>query len=127
MPSPTHAQLPNRLVSPTQSLFPSETKRISAHHRFALGCCLLLGSHAAALLLLSGSSGKLVSEYLFVVDDIFALVYLDGARRRAQRVARTYWLLINAAFAIFGFANAIWVYQASSGAELPYQPALLFS
>jgi diguanylate cyclase (GGDEF)-like protein len=42
-------------------------------------------------------------------------------------VARTYWLLINAAFAIFGFANAIWVYQASSGAELPFQPALLFS
>jgi hypothetical protein len=126
MPPQTYARLPNQLVSPSVTV-PSETKRITAHHRFALGGCLLLGSHIAALLLLSASSGKLVSEYLFVVDNVFALIYLDGAHRRAQGVARTYWLLISATFAIFGFANAVWVYQASSGVELPFRTAWLFS
>jgi len=76
-----------------------------------MGCAGLLTCHVLSLLLPAGWN-KDASNLVFVAASVFAIVCLPAAQRRAEGVARTYWLLFAVALAVFGIANLIcWAKQ----------------
>jgi len=90
-----------------------------------MGCAGLLTCHALSLLLPAGWN-KDASNLVFVAASVFAIVCLPAAGRRAEGVARTYWLLFVAALAVFGIANLIWLGEATLRLPGSLQHALLF-
>ena len=90
-----------------------------------MGSAGLLACHVLSLLLPAGWN-KDASNLVFVAESVFAVVCLQAARRRAEGVARTYWLLFVVALAVFGIANLIWLGEATLRLPGSLQHALLF-
>ena len=90
-----------------------------------MGCAGLLTCHALSLLLPAGWN-KDASNLVFVAASVFAIVCLPAAQRRAEGVARTYWLLFAVALAVFGIANLIWLGEPTLRLPGSLQHALLF-
>lgn len=111
--------------APENGRIPENTARNRRILWFAIGCAGLFTCHILALLL-PARWNKEASNFVFVAESAFAIISLHAARKRAEGVARTYWLLFTLAVVVFGVANAIWAAEATLQFPGPLQHALLF-